>query len=52
MLLKITPVLKTGQIGQPTPVETDSMDVELKQASHYIKGTEVFKFFVITKIEE
>ena len=52
MLLKITPVLKTGQEGKPQLEENDSMDVALKQATHYVKGTDVFKFFVITKMEE
>ena len=52
MLLKITPVLNNGQTGQPQPVETDSMDVELKQASHYVKGTDVFKFFIISKMDK
>ena len=52
MLLKITPVMKNGQTGKDQPVETDSMDVELKQASHYVKGTDVFKFFVISKMDK
>lgn len=52
MLLKITPVLRNGKVGKPTPVETDSMGVECKQASHYVKGSDVFKFFVISKIQK
>lgn len=51
MLLKITPVIKTGQVGASQAVETESMDVELKQASHYLKGSDVFKFFVISKVK-
>ena len=50
MLLKITPVLPNGQKGKPQAEETESMDVALKQASHYIKGNSVFKFFVVSKI--
>jgi len=51
MLLKITPTLQNGQTGKTEAVETDSMDVECKQCAHYVKGTDVFKFFVITKME-
>ncbi len=50
MILKITPTLPNGQTGKPQVEETESMSVALKQASHYIKGNSVFKFFVVTKI--
>lgn len=50
-MLKITPTLKTGQTGKPE-VQDTTMDNACKQCSYYIKGTEVFKFFVITKIEQ
>ena len=51
MMLKSTPVLMNGQTGKPEVEETDSMNVALKQATHYVKGTNIFKFFVITKLE-
>ena len=52
MLLKITPTLPNGQTGKPQLEEAESMDVALKQASYYIKGNSVFKFFVVTKINK
>lgn len=52
MLLKITPVLSNGQTGKTEAEETESMDVALKQCAHYVKGNSVFKFFVISKLEQ
>ena len=52
MLIKITPILNNGQQGKPQAQETDSVDVALKQCAHYLKGTDVFKFFVITKVKD
>ena len=50
-LLKITPVLKNGQQGNPHMEATESMSVALKQASHYVKGdNSVFKFFVVSRV--
>ena len=51
MLLKITPVLKSGDIGKSQAEETSSMGVTCKQCSFYVKGTDVFKFFVISKLK-
>lgn len=52
MLIKITPVIKTGQPGGVDLQEVESIDVALKQASFYLQGTDVYKFFVITKMVE
>jgi hypothetical protein len=49
-MLKITPVLYNGQQGK-TDAEVNDMNVACKQASFYCKGSDVFKFFVITRME-
>lgn len=52
MLIKINPILNNGQQGKPQAKETDSIDVALKQCSHYVKGSSVFKFFVVSKLKD
>jgi hypothetical protein len=48
-MLKITPVLHNGQKGK-VEAEINDMNVACKQASFYLKGSDTFKFFVISKI--
>lgn len=49
-MIKATPVLPNGQKGKPE-VQESTMDNVCKQASYYLKGDSVFKFFVITNLD-
>jgi hypothetical protein len=49
-IIKATPVMYNGQIGKEE-VQDSTMDNVLRQASFYCQGSDVFKFFVITKIK-
>ena len=48
-MIKITPVLYNGQNGK-AEAEVNDMNVACKQAAHYCKGSDVFKFFVVSQL--
>lgn len=50
-MIKATPVLYNGDTGK-SEVQESTMDNVCKQASYYIKGTDVFKFFIITNLDK